>query len=768
MLPCALSFLAGILLVLQLPELPSRWWGLLIVPLLFAAWYRPRLLPPAFLVAGLFWASVYAGARLNDRLSAELEGRDLVIQGIVHSIPRETAHGSRFDFIVESYDRRSHTNQVPRLVRLSLYRSALRPDIGERWRFTVRLKRPHGFQNPGGFDYEAYLFQQGIRARGYVRSGNRIGQVNDYWLGRFRRQIASTFENALPESEFVGVLTALATGSRNGINKSQWDVFRITGTSHLMAISGLHIGMVAVIGFFLFRWIWSLPGTTVLRVPAPMVGAAGAVLVGTLYAALAGFSIPTQRALVMLVVAMSGLVLLKKIAPTTLIGVALFAVLAFDPMATLSPGFWLSFLAVSVIIMSAHKPGHNNSSFIQLIKIQWLLAIALIPATILFFQSASLAAPVANLIAVPLFTVAVVPLTLLSAIAGEFLPMAIAASLLSLAAAVLTWLWWWLSWLAELLPLVRVSASFSAIVIAVIGVMIFLLVRHTHVRWIGVLGFVPLFYWPFEDRLQPGEVTMTMLDVGQGLAVVVQTRSHTLVYDTGPRFSPEFDTGSAVVAPYLRHVGVSAIDKLMVSHGDNDHIGGSGSLMRELNVHTITTSVPGRFRENASIVNECRAGERWRWDNVSFEMLSPPKAIHGNNGSCVLRIYGQYGAILLPGDIERKQERWLIQQYGQAMAADVLIAPHHGSRTSSSQDFIHAVGPKLTLFPVGYLNRYRHPDKQVVRRYRANNSAVLMSPVTGAVQITISRNGHAVITWRQENRRFWFHLPEKTRTSLRQ
>ena len=761
MLPCSLSFLAGILLILQFPQLPSNWWGLLIAPAITVAWYRPSLLPAVFFLAGIFWVTACADARLQDRLSVNLEGRDLVLQGVVDSIPRSTVHGSRFVFVVESSGKIATTDQVPSRIQLSLYRSALRPAIGERWRFTVRLKRPHGFQNPGGFDYEAYLFQRGIGAKGYVRHGNKLGQADHYLLGRLRNRVADRFRDNLSDNRFAGVVTALAVGSRNDISAEQWEVFRATGTSHLMAISGLHIGMVAAIGFFLFRWLWSLPGTTVLTLPAPFAGAIGAVLFGTLYSAMAGFSVPTQRALVMLVVVMTALVLMRKVMPATLIGSALFAVLAFDPLATLSPGFWLSFLAVSAIAIASRSMSPGTSRVVQLVRIQLLLPLALLPATIMFFQSASLAAPIANVLAVPLFTIAVVPLTLLAALTSELMPAAITSGLLALATSILDALWFCLAWLANVLPQLRVSSSFPAIAIAMTGAAYFLVSPASRARWIGVLGIVPLFYWPFGNRLQSGEVSVAMLDVGQGLAVVVRTRSHTLVYDTGPRFGPQFDTGSAVVAPYLRYSGTTSVDQLVVSHGDNDHIGGAESLIQQIPVRQVSTSVPERLADHEQIVRRCQSNQRWEWDGVQFKMLSPPASsmIHGNNGSCVLHIAGRYGSILLPGDIERKQEAWLVNQYGNELSANLLVAPHHGSRTSSSRDFIEAIRPRLTLFPVGYLNRYRHPDEKVVQRYQATGSDIMVTPSAGAVQVTYTRRGQSVSCWRQENRRFWFHLP---------
>lgn len=717
-------------------------------------------MPSVFFVTAIVWISVRAGYVLNDRLAPALEGRDIWVEGVVGEIPQQTAFGRRFTFEVVSVQPDIGNATVPRRLLLSQFHPRFFPGLGERWRLKVRLKRPHGFQNPGGFDYEAYLLQKRIRARGYVREGQHIAaDGGPAFLADTRRTIDAQFRSILGGNPHTGIFTALAIGARNGISQEQWEVFRATGTSHLIAISGLHIGLIAGFGFFILRWLWSLPGYTVLRFPAPKAGALGGLVLATVYAALAGFSIPTQRALVMLVVALGALLVSRKVRPAALLAITLVAVLLLDPLAPLSPGFWLSFLAVVVIVFFGQPGTGPGKRFARLFRIQWVLVLAMLPATLFLFQSASLIAPLANLFAVPLFGVVVVPLTMFAAFSSLMLPTAITATLLHLLASVLDGLWQVLNWLAHTVPSVSHALSLPATLVAAIGVLILMLPRALPSRWLGLLALLPLVFPPSKNDLKDGEFDLTLLDVGQGLSVVVQTRHHTLVYDTGPKFSPQFDTGRAVVAPYLRHEQVSAIDTLLISHGDNDHIGGAHSLRKELAVTRVLSSVPARLPTAES----CYQGQQWYWDRVQFQVISPPRVgtPEGNNGSCVLHISSRYGSALLPGDIEREQEQWLIAEYGNRLAATVLVVPHHGSRTSSSPGFVKTVSPAVALFPVGYRNRYHHPNPGVVDRYRIVGSRVLATSIAGAISVSARDQGLLrVRQYRQQHRRFWFHQRE--------
>lgn len=745
----------------QFATLPSLWWALLALPLAFAAWrHHPAWLVPLLFVLGALWVTLRAGALLQQELPRALEGEDLELIGHIADLPQDTDYGARFLFDVESAMRSGAPVDVPARVlltaRLTEGQSA---HAGERWRLTVRLTRPHGFRNPGGFDYEAYLFRNGIRARGYVRAWDaRLPDAAPrYALDRVREHLGSTMRATLPDHPHAGVIVALANGQARGVSAGQWDVFRATGTLHLVAISGLHISLVGGMAFFLFRFLWSLPGHTVLLVPAPMIGAIGALLAATLYAALAGFVVPTQRALVMLAVAMAGILRRREYPPSELLATALLAVLVFDPLAVMASGFWLSFAAVAVIVFAAQ--GTARGAWRKLGYLQLAIALGLMPLTLWLFQQVSLVGPLANLLAVPLFDFLLVPLTLAGAGALALGLDATGALLLESAAWLLAQLWPLLEWLAQL-PWSRwwqPPPPWWALPCAAIGLANLLAPRGWPLRWAGVAWLLPMVLVR-APAPAAGEVWFTLLDVGQGLAVVVRTANRTLVYDTGPRFSSTFDAGESVVIPYLRHEGVRRIDRLVISHGDHDHAGGVASVRFALPPADIVSSVPAF----AGVATPCVAGSAWEWDGVEFEILNPPAGTLSadNNASCVLRVRSAHGALLLTGDIEARAERALVARYGEALAAEVLVAPHHGSRTSSSTNFLAHVRPRHVLYAVGYRNRYRHPHPAVVARYAARDVQAYSSAALGAIEFRFTRAGTSASAYRERARRYWHAVGE--------
>ncbi|MCK5640480.1 MAG: DNA internalization-related competence protein ComEC/Rec2, partial [Gammaproteobacteria bacterium] len=535
----------------------------------------------------------------------------------------------------------------------------------------------------------------------------------------------------------------------------QWEVLIATGTNHLMAISGLHIGLVAGLVYLLVRWLWVFAGSLALTVPAPKAGAFAALLAAMVYAALAGFSIPTQRALVMIAVAMGAVLLQRHVLPRQGLALALLLVLLLDPLAVLAPGFWLSFAAVAVILYGMAGRLSPRGIWWRWGRVQWLVAIGLLPFMLLLFGRVAPLSPLANIIAVPWMGFLVVPLTLLGAL---LLPLTEPVANLLLTSAV---------WLVELLwPLLEGLADASsglqfpapplwAMLPGLIGMAWLLAPRGWPVRGLGIIGLLPML---LNSPAKPnaGEVWLTLLDVGQGLATVVQTTNHVLVYDTGPRFSDSFDTGKAVVAPYLQHRGIGRIDTLVISHGDNDHIGGAQSLSRALPVEEILTSVPGKIPWQRS--TPCQRGQQWRWDGVDFEVLHPPSHYRsrGNDGSCVIRVSSRAGDVLLTGDIEALSELELVLQEADALQTRILIAPHHGSKTSSNESFVTAVAPEYVLLPVGYRNRYGLPNAEVVSRYQKAGSRLLDTASHGAISVVMgSQHDILPTTYRSFARRYW-------------
>ena len=755
----AIAFLGGILVVQQLAALPSLFSALALIPAVALAFWHPRWLVVVFFVAGFIWVGFRAELILHQRLVPELEGRDIVVEGVVAGLPQPTQYGTRFAFDVKQARLDGVPVFVPGRIRLSAGRD-LRAQAGDRWRLTVRLKRPHGLQNPGGFDYEAYLFRERLRATGYVRSEPlpaRLGEGGGlYRIHRLRQQLGSRMRALMPENAYAGLIVALANGDQGGVTDEQWETLNRTGTLHLVAISGLHISLIAGLTFWLVRFLWALPGTPTLWLPAPLAGALGGFGAACVYAALAGFVIPTQRALIMLAVAMGAVLVRRRPAPSQTLAAALLVVLLYDPFAVMAPGFWLSFLAVAVIIYVVYAERGGRTLWRKWGQLQWAIAVGMLPLMLWLFQRTSLVAPAANLLAVPVFELAVVPVTLAGALGAGLGLDGLAAWLFQAGGALLGWLWRALAFLAsfEYAQWVQHRPPAWTLLCGLLGAALLLAPRGWPARTIGGVWLLPIFL-VHPAVPGPGEVWFTLLDVGQGLAAVVRTETRVLVYDTGARWSARADAGRSVVIPYLRTNGITRIDTLLVSHGDNDHAGGAASVVRALPVGRVLSGAPDVAGE------PCRAGQRWRWDGVEFALLGPPGPPgDSNDASCVLHVRGPYGAILLPGDIEATAEHSLVQRAGERLRADILIAPHHGSRTSSSAEFLDAVRPRHVAFPVGYRNRYRHPHALVVERYRTRGVQLHDSPSGGALEFRLRADGIDLSAYRARARRYWFAQPE--------
>ncbi|MCU7905552.1 MAG: DNA internalization-related competence protein ComEC/Rec2 [Candidatus Thiodiazotropha sp. (ex Epidulcina cf. delphinae)] len=753
-----ICFVIGATFFHTLKELPGSWWLTLLLPMAFF-WRYARLRPLIALFAGAGWSLLYATCMLQQQLPVDMERQDMILDGVIDSLPVRQGGLTRFQMRVNRLlDATGKPLDLSRL-QLSWFGAGQTLRVGDAWRLKVRLKRPRGMQNPQGFDYERWLFAQGVQAKGYVRKwrGNKLvsSQTGSAWMGRMRQLIAQQIDQYTAQPVAAALLKALAVGDKRGIDRAQWQVFTQTGTNHLIAISGLHVGIVAGWLLLVGQWAWRRSERLTLRLPALKAGAVMALLGALIYAALAGFSLPTQRALLMLLTTLGGVILGRRVAFGRSLLLALFLVVLFDPFAPLSAGFWLSFGAVAVILWSVGGRVAPWRGWRQGVRVQWFVTVGLLPILLLFFGQASVVAPVVNLIMVPWFTLVLVPLVLVG------LPILLIPTLAG---------WWFgllglitgysyglLVWFSSL-PFALVALPEVATwlwVSAMVGCLLLLMPGGMPGRLLGAWLFVPVFLTS-PQRPNEGELWFTLLDVGQGLACVIETRHHLLLYDTGPGHASGYSAAETVVLPYLRARGYGVVDLVILSNGDRDHAGGFSLLQENIAIKDVLAGEAWRIQH----ARACRAGERWSWDGVTFSLLHPSGEDHfkhSNDRSCVVRIVIGDWTILLPGDIEKEAEKLLLERYGRDLKSRILVAPHHGSSTSSSAPFVAAVDPEWTLFSSGYKNSYGFPKHEVVQRWQARGAVTLNTAETGAIQFRL-KPGQVELEprlYRELNLRYW-------------
>lgn len=765
MIHSTIAFVFGVLLLQFQPTLPPLFSLPLLLPLVILAWrYRSYLAIQlsAVLMCGFLWASMMAHFAMQSSLPRALEGVNLQATGVIESLPDVTAHRTRFWFQVERLSDTKHNYPSPGRVQLSWYQNAPELAAGERWRLSVRLKRPHGMANPGTLDYERTLFQKGIRATGYIREDNMNRRLDTLYVGflfqRLRQMIAERIDSVLQPGQPSGLVRALVIGDRSRISQDQWAAFRNTGTNHLVAISGLHIGIVSGLAFLLGGWFWRRSASLCSLIPAPRAGAVAALVSGFCYAGLAGFAIPCVRALVMLSAVLGGLLFRRMVQPARGLCFALLLIVLVDPVSVLSAGFWLSFGAVAVIMLGVlGRSGVRPVLIPGLFKVQWVVALGLAPILLLLGFDLPLVSPLVNLIVVPLFSLLLVPLTLVSVLMLMLWP--------SLGVTLLTATVWLLAQIQSMLALVAEQSDLITLagtpplwmlLGVLLSILLLLLPAGIPGRWLGMLLISPLLLYRPAHPPQ-GEVWMTMLDVGQGLAVVLETSGHVLLYDTGPMFPSGFNTGEAVIVPFLKTRGVEKIDRIIVTNGDMDHRGGLAAVMRSFPSAELLSGEPERIPIGEPV--RCAAGMQWVWDGVRFEILHPDDSLRwrGNNASCVLAVDTPAGRLLLTGDIEAEAEEFLVTNYAERLAATVVMVPHHGSTSSSGDRFIAATDPQYGLISTGYRNRYGFPKAAVLERWQGQNVSLLNTAEAGALSLRLKASGgiDGPFRYRETHRRYW-------------
>ena len=765
----ALAWLAGVALHLQQGALGStgECAGLVALGALcgLVAWRWRRGFVAGLLGLGLVafgtcgWR---ASERLADALPPALEGQELSVTGIVATLPQRSAAGLRFRFEVEAAQRDGQAVRVPAVLAVGWYKgmhedAALSQPQGElragqRWRFTLRLRQPHGSLNPHGFDYELYLFEQGVRATGYVRDApppDLLHRAAGFPVERLRQRVRDAIEASVPDRRAAGVLAALAVGDQGAIEREDWDLYRNTGIAHLVSISGLHITMFAWLAGAAIGWAWRRSARAMLWVATPLAARWGGLACATAYAVFSGWGVPSQRTIWMLAVVTVSQTLGVRWPWLLVLLLAAVVVTVVDPWALMQAGFWLSFVAVG-LLMASSGPGDATGSIEPVappgwrgwprkawaavradLRTQVIATIGLTPLTLVFFQQVSVVGFAANLVAIPLITLVITPLALLGVAlvplwaAGAWVVNVLNALLGALAAlpgAV---------WLAPVAPPWAQLAG-------LVGAVLLVLPLPWRARALALPLILPLALPP-RELPAPGAFELLALDVGQGTAVLVRTHAHTLVFDAGPQYSRESDAGQRVLLPLLRARGESRIDTLVLSHRDLDHVGGAGAVLKALPVGDVLSSLEADhpLLALAGHRTRCNAGQSWVWDGVRFELLRPAagdyeRTLKSNAMSCVLRVSGAGGSALLTGDIEREQEAALVAGGAEALRSDVLVVPHHGSKTSSTGAFLDAVQPRVAVFQAGYRNRFGHPAAEVLARYRERGIEIRTTPDCGA------------------------------------
>jgi competence protein ComEC len=733
--------LAGALAVQTLSVLPSRWADALLALAAIALiilFRRTRRI--GFFLLAAAWTMWRADMSLAQRLPHAFEGEDVVVTGRVHGLPRTQDDATRFEFDADSAMHDGNPIAFSGRLRLAWYGTGYSPvpDIEpcSDWRLHLRLKRPRGGVNPGGFDFERYALEAGIIATGYVRESpdNRAGGAAPVCVDRLRARVGAVIDATLGDNASAHLLRALAFGDQHAMNEHEWAVARATGIPHLIAISGLHIALFASFGIALVRLFWKLAPRLTLRWPAPLIEAMASLIFAVAYALIAGFGLPTRRALVMIAALLAASLARRARAPVHGLALAVIVLLAWNPACVLSAGFWLSFVGVAWLMFCLGGAGERRRWWRELVTAQGVASLGLLPLGIWFFGQSSLVGPVANLVAVPWICFVVLPLTVVASLLILVMP-ALGVPLLQIAGWAMQSLWWLLekmaAWPGALWYFPEPSPW--AFVLAMLGALWLLMPRGIPARMLGLFLFLPLL-WPAGAPLADGEFMAYMLDVGQGEAFVVRTRDHAVIYDAGAKFPSGFDIGEATVVPALHALGIEHVDRMIISHGDNDHAGGATAVAAAWPGIAVESGEPARLTIPAT---QCLAGQSWNWNGVEFRNVHPREPLSGvdNDRCCVLAVRSGNSELVLPGDITRAVEPDVAEALAPVPQHLVLQVPHHGSKTSSSVDFIADLHPALGLITAGYMNRFHHPNKDVVARYAAAGVDLLNSARSGFVAI---------------------------------
>lgn len=756
---CALALLAGVTGGLLLPALPAVGWLAVLLLSGLALLLRGgggRL--AGVVLFGIGFAGLHADHVLRGQVPATLERRALEVSGRIAELPMHEPRRTRFEFVVDDDPSQPRELRGKR-IRLGWFEESMqgrvRLQAGSRWSFPVELRAPMALRNPGASDGEKHALAAGIAATGHVMEpmlARRLAPPSgiEAWRERMSLRISASVPSA--SSRYV---RALALGDTRALDETDWSRLRAAGLTHLIAISGFHVGLVA--GFFALIaaavW-WLIPGLC-RWLPRPFAAGLGAILGACLYAALTGFAVPTLRTAVMIAALVAARCLRRRQRLADTLALGCIVLLLLNPLAILGAGFWLSFAGVAWLLwcLPADQGPRRWAMLHGFVAAQAVATLGLLPLTVLLFGQASFAGPVANLAAVPWWSLVVVPLALLGVLAE------------TVHAGLGQWPWQAAAWCFDLLwpALVRIADSplamawlpeprWHALPLAMLSVFWLLLPRGLPGKPLALLLWLPLLFPP-RDLPAHGEAELTVIDVGQGLSVLVRTTRHSLLYDMGPATPDGFDAGARAVVPTLHALGVRRLDAAVLSHGDNDHAGGWGTVSRAFPVVALLapegSPAPG--------IVPCRAGQSWEWDGVRIRVLHPAAWFPylGNEASCVLRVETAHGNVLLTGDIGHLVEAKLLRDDPASLRNEVVVVPHHGSAGSSGEAFVAATGARLALVSSGAGNRFGHPRPPVVRRWCEAGAEVVDTARSGAVRVWLGSGGLRLQERRASRPRLW-------------
>jgi competence protein ComEC len=755
MLVFALALLFGIMLfsvkstLLLSPLELGLFFALLLAILAVFKRHKSTFQVLVFFAVGFAWMWLFSNQVLNPNIDEKFFNTPTKVVGTIVGLPQIKTQKTKFELNV--------SQPFKGKIKLAWYQQLSAPlRSGDEWQLNIKIKKNNGYQNQGGFDYEQWLFYQQFDATGYVKRDEFNKLLSSSALlsiHSIRQNIRQHLTKILADFEFIGVINALIIGDRSILKTEHWDIFKATNTTHLSVISGLHIGLISGFIFLLASFLWRQCYRCSLKLPANIVGAYFGLISALIYALIAGFSIPTQRAFIMASVVFLAVIFRRTHNVWQLYGGALFLVLALNPLSVFSVGFWLSFYVVAIIIYAVGQ--HKNKHWLfKILYIQLLISIATLPLTAWFFSQGSLLSPIANIIAIPVFSFITTPFALLGALLSYAQLDFLAQIIFSIANQSLIYLSNFLQYLQTFeFNLWHYTPSSSInLILLITAILIILLPNALKFRKIALILLIIIWLQPIE-KLHKNEVLITTLDVGQGLSHVVQTKNHTLIFDTGARYASGFNMGDAVIIPYLNAKQINTLDLIIISHGDNDHIGGLKSLLENIPTQQILSSVPDKILHNN--VSRCNSTPDWEWDGVLFQMLNFANNFTDNNASCVLKISNKNHSILLTGDIEKQAERYLLDTWGDKLKSDILISPHHGSKTSSSELFLSAVSPDWVVISSGYKNRFKHPAKSIIAPYQQHAIKILNTSCTGQIDIKLNDKIN-IDNYRQTHKRYYW------------